>query len=76
MEGYKEKISEILEVEDVNEEDEFESFECWDSLTVLSIIAMADESYDVQLSGEDVKCAKTIGELRELIESRMTNKCI
>ena len=71
MEEFNSKIAEILEVEEVHEEDEFESFECWDSLTVLSIIAMADETYSVQLSGEEVKNSVTIGELQELIISKM-----
>ena len=71
MENFKLKITELLEVENVELNDELESFECWDSLTILSIIAMADETYKVELLADDVKNSLTIGGLQELIKSRM-----
>ena len=36
----------------------FKDLEEWSSLIALSIIAMADEEYDVQLKGDDIKKAK------------------
>jgi len=71
MDDFKLKITELLEVENVELDDKLESFECWDSLTILSIIAMTDETYKVELSGDDVKNSLTIGGLQELIKSRM-----
>lgn len=50
-----EKIAEILEEETVNETDELESFDEWDSLTTLSLIAMADSDYNVSLSNDTVE---------------------
>lgn len=71
MENYDSLLAEILEVDSVKMDDKFTSFECWDSLTQLSIIAMADQSYKVTLNANDVLEAETIGGLKELIKSRM-----
>ena len=70
MKNFKSQIALILEVENVELHDELESFECWDSLTILSIIALAEETYQVELSVNDVKKALTIGGLQELIECK------
>jgi acyl carrier protein len=71
MEKFNEDIAEILEVDIVNSEDKLASFECWDSLTILSIIALTDQKYNVNLSAADVIGAKTIGKLKKLIKSKM-----
>ena len=74
MGDFKLKMAELLEVENVELSDRFESFECWDSLTLLSIIAMADETYKVELTDKDVLDSMTIGGLEELIKSKMKLK--
>ncbi len=71
MENFIESISEILEEETVELSDELESFEAWDSLTILSIIAICDEEYNVPLSAEEIENSGTILGLRELIEGKM-----
>jgi acyl carrier protein len=71
MENFDTLIAEILEVDNVNLEDELTGFECWDSLTVLSIIALTDQNYGVNLSAADVIGASTIGGLKEVIKSKM-----
>ena len=71
MKKFNEDIAEILEVDIVNSEDELAAFECWDSLTILSIIALTDQKYSVNLSAADVIGSKTIGKLEELIKSKM-----
>ena len=70
MEQFLEQMAEILEVESVNTSDELESFEAWDSLTQLSIIALASENYDVTISALELKSAKTIEGLKKLIDSK------
>ena len=70
MEEFITKIKELLEVEYIELQDKLESFECWDSLTILSIIALVDELYKVQISADDVENSITIGGLKELIEIR------
>lgn len=43
----------------------------WTSLIALSVISVIDEEYDVALKGSDVKGISTLGELYELVKSRM-----
>jgi len=70
MEQFLEQMAEILEVESVNPSDELESFDAWDSLTQLSIIALASENYDVTISALELKSAKTIEGVKKMIESK------
>lgn len=43
----------------------------WTSLIALSIISVIDEEYDVAIKGTDVKGISTIGELYEVVKSKM-----
>lgn len=70
MDNYLEQIAELLEEENVNPSDEFTSFDAWDSLTRLSIIALADDEYGVTISAQDILDAKTIEGLYALIQSK------
>lgn len=54
-----------------NAETKFRELDEWSSLIALSIIAMVDEEYDVQLKGEDMRAAHTIQELYNLVKSKM-----
>lgn len=47
----------------------FRELEEWSSLTALSIIAMVDEEYDVQLKADEMRKTNTINELFELVNS-------
>lgn len=49
---------------------EFKQLDEWSSLMALSIIAMVDEEYDVQIKGEDIRNAQTIGDLFEIVKSK------
>jgi acyl carrier protein len=71
MENFDSLIAEILEVDDIKPGDKLTSFECWDSLTLLSIIALSDQNYGVNLTAADVMNADTISGLKELIKNRM-----
>jgi acyl carrier protein len=71
MENFESMMAEILEVDSVVLTDELQSFDCWDSLTVLSIIAYASESFGVELSNEDIIGSRTLDGLKRLIGSRM-----
>jgi acyl carrier protein len=51
-------------------ETKFHDLDEWSSLLGLSIIAMVDDEYDVQLKGDDIRNASTIGELFQIIESK------
>lgn len=61
-----EKFAEAVEVEDastLSANTEFRNLEEWSSLAYLSVIALLDEEFDVQIEMEDFKKLKTIQEV-------------
>ena len=68
MNEFLSKIAEILEVESVNETDDLKSFSQWDSLAVLSVIAMLDANYGVNLRAADLQAAETAGALWAVVQ--------
>ena len=71
MENFDVEIAEILEVDSVNMNDKLNEFDSWDSLTILSIIAFASESYQIILSASDINVAGTVGGLKVLMEKKI-----
>lgn len=41
----------------------FRDLEEWSSLMALSVLAMIDENYGIKLRGDDIRNAKTIGDI-------------
>lgn len=70
MENFKILMAEVLEVETLEISDELNSFDSWDSLTMLSIIALISEEYDVELNNEEIEDSKIIEGLYELVERK------
>lgn len=65
------KFAEALEIEDasnISAATEFRSLEEWDSLAYLSVIAMLDEEYEVQIENAVFKQLQTIGDIVKYIE--------
>ena len=54
----------------VTMETNFRNVEGWSSFTALSIIAMVDELYNVKITRNDIKNAKTVRELFNLVQER------
>jgi acyl carrier protein len=50
---------------------EFKQLKEWSSLIALSVMAMADEEYNVKLKGNDIKSAFTIEDLYNVVKSRI-----
>lgn len=48
----------------------FRDLDEWSSLMALSIIAMVDEEYDVQLKGNDIREAHTVEDLFNTVKSK------
>ncbi len=48
----------------------FKDLEEWSSLLALSVIAMVDEEYGVKIKGEDIRNAKTIEDLYNVVKSK------
>jgi acyl carrier protein len=64
------QLAEILEADEVGANDVLSEFDYWDSLTVLSILAMLDANYGVNLTALDVRAMKSAGELVAAVEMR------
>lgn len=68
-----EKFAEIFDDTDVSAltpETQFRELDDWSSLSALGVIALADEEFDVELSGNEIRKVNTIQELFELISSK------
>jgi acyl carrier protein len=70
MNEFLAKIAGILEVEAVKESDDLKAFPQWDSLAVLSVIAMLDSTYGLNLHAADFEPIRTAGDLWNLVQSR------
>ena len=62
-------FTEALEIEDheVRFEDSFKEYPEWDSLNRLTLIAMLDENYEIQIENETFNQLKTVGQILEYI---------
>lgn len=54
-----------------NPETKFRDLEEWSSLIALSVMAMVDEEYDVQLKADEMRNANTIKELFDVVNSHL-----
>lgn len=66
-----ELFKEVFEMDDeeVTFDDNFRDLETWDSITHLSLIAMLDDEYDIQIEEEELKKLITIEDLFKKINS-------
>lgn len=70
IEKFAEQLDETS-VESLNGETKFRELEEWSSLVALSVIAMIDEEYNITITGDDMKKQTTIGDLFNLVSSRL-----
>ncbi len=56
---------------DIKAETVFHDLDEYSSLIALSIIAMVDEEYDVQLKGDDMRAAITVEDLYNVVKSKI-----
>lgn len=73
MKNFEEEIADILEVDSVEMYEDLNSFMSWSSLSILAIIAYADEHHNKVLSHEEINNCTTIGDLKDLITSNTIN---
>lgn len=62
MEELLNKIAELLEVDSIDPQKQFKDYEEWDSFTRLSVLAMLDKDYKVQMTYEQLEAFPTIGD--------------
>ena len=72
MNNFYAKLADILETDEVKPESILREFEIWDSLTILTILAMADASYGVSMTADDLKPISTAGQLADYIAAKKT----
>lgn len=73
LEKFVENFASQFDETDLNEitaQTEFKSLEEWSSLLALSVIAMVDEEYDVQIKGDDIRSANTVEDLFNIVSNR------
>ena len=70
MNEFLKKLAEILEVGEVKETHELKAFPQWDSLAVLSVIAMLDANYGVNLRASDFGPVNSAADLWNLVQSK------
>lgn len=61
---------EDLDANTITPQTVFKDLDEWSSLSALSIIAMADEEYNVVLKGEDIRNAVTVEDLFNIVKSK------
>ena len=71
LQDFIEKFAEAIDVEatELTVDTEFRNLEDWDSVAYISVIAMMDEEYDIQIEMPVFKTLKTLGEIAEYIEN-------
>jgi len=70
-----EKITLLAETLDTDEEiltpaKELEQLEEWDSMGIISVIAMLDKKYGVQLKADQIQALKSVGDILNLMEKQ------
>ena len=71
-EKFIELFKESLEIEarELELSDEFRHYDEWDSLSQLSLIAMLDDEYGVEIENEDFAMIKTLQDLINEVKKR------
>lgn len=73
IEDFIEKFAEQCDETDssvITPETKFRELKEWSSLLGLSLMAMIDDEYDVQLKGDEIRKALTIRDLFQIVESQ------
>lgn len=68
IENFAEQLDETDPAE-IKADTVFKELDEWSSMTVLSVIAMIDDEYNVQLKGNDIRAVETIQELFDKVVS-------
>lgn len=69
IENFADQFDET-EINEIKPETEFKDLNEWSSLQALSVIAMCDEEYEVEIKGDDIRNASTIEDLYNIVKTR------
>lgn len=72
-EKFLETIKEALEIEDmeVTMQDHLSGFDSWDSISRLSLIALLDENFEVEVADAEFEETETVQDLFNLVKSKI-----
>ena len=62
---------ETTDPKDITAATHYRSLPDWDSLAALSLIAMVNANYNVQLKGRDIRGATTVEDVYNMVMSKM-----
>ena len=71
---FEANIRDVLEIEDgvvLNRDEILEDTEFWSSMHALLVMAMAESEYNVSITGEDLRKSSTLGNIYELLKSKI-----
>lgn len=68
MEKLIESLKEILELDDLDTNLNFTDLDEWDSLAVLSVLAMLDSDYHINMSKKELDNFSSVGEFIKYVE--------
>jgi acyl carrier protein len=74
MQVFLNQIAAVLEVESIDESDKISGIEQLDSLGILSLIAMLDAKYGINLNTADIIGMNTIGDLWQYVQCTSSKK--
>ena len=69
MEKLVEDLKEIFEIDNLDVNLKFDDLDGWDSLTVLSILAMLDSDYRINISKKELVGFSSIAEFIKYVEA-------
>jgi acyl carrier protein len=65
------QLDEVPTIE-VNADTDFRNdLDGWDSITALSVMAMVDDEYSVNITGDEMQNANTIGDLFNIVSKKL-----
>lgn len=70
IQNFADQFDEI-DVNSLSPETNFRELEEWSSMVALSVLAMIDDEYDVQLKADEMRQTALIQELFDLVQSKL-----
>lgn len=67
MEELLSKLSDLLEVDTIDVNKKFSDYEEWDSFTSLSVLAMLDSNYHIQMTYQDLETFPSIADFCKVV---------
>lgn len=72
MEILTEQMLEIFEIDEISSDVVLRDLELWDSLSVISLLAVLDESYGINIEATELSEVITVSDLFAFVEQRRT----